>query len=409
MQTSIKTSILILCGILICRTFSFGQINGHIRNENETANRIIGASAPDFTLTKFLQVPKSAPLQLSSLRGNVIVLEFWATWCAPCRKSMADLDILAKRFKNKSVIFLAISKESQSVIETFLKSRPNTLWMGVDSAGTAHRNYHVSAFPHTVIINKKGQVTAITSTAEITEERLLNLLEDKSVYFEPIPSVEELIQKETFSADWSLQRSILKRTSAKGIIHRPENTGHSFTTVSNIVTLWKEAYQTFGVFQLAVIGGQDGEDDVYQQKYFVDIRLPQNDKQAIRDTLRNLLEREVVDVRTEMRKKSVWVLQRKNGTSPPPPSDDLNPELSWERTNFKAVRQPIFSLAKYLNTMYNVVDETGLTGEYNLSFTWDVTKKNSLEDGLASLGLEIVKAEREIKVYVIKLKPHLSN
>lgn len=232
-------------------------------------------------------------------------------------------------------------------------------------------------------------------------------IEDKPVYFEPTPSMEELIQRETAFVDWSVQRSVLKRTTTQGLNYHPQNTGNTFTTVTNIVTLWKEAYQTFGVFQLEIAGGQDDKDYIYQQKYFVDVRSPHNDKQAIRDTLRNLLEGELVDVRTEMRKKTVWVLQRKNGAPPLSTSDALNPALSWEKTKFKAVRQPIFSLVRYLNTMYNVVDETGLTGEYDLSFTWDITRKNGLGEGLASLGLEMVKAEREIKVYVLKLKADL--
>lgn len=401
--------VIISCSILISHVLASGQTNGSIRLNGNVSKKYIGTPTPDFTLTRLLQAPANTSTQFSGLKGNVIILEFWATWCAPCRKSMADLNVLAEKFADKPVRFLAISKENQQLVEKFLKSHPNKLWIGIDSDATVHQRYQVAAFPHTVVIDKNGQITAITTTDEITAERLQALTEDKPVYFEPTPSMEELIQRETALVDWSVQRSVLKRTATEGLNHRPQNTGNTFTTVTNIVTLWKEAYQTFGVFQLEIAGGQESKDYVYYQKYFVDIRSPHNDKQAIRDTLRNLLEREIVDVRTEMQKKNVWVLQRKNGTSPPSPSDALNPELSWERTKFIAVRQPIFSLARYLNTMYSVVDETGLTGEYDLSFTWDITKKNSLEDGLGSLGLEIVKAEREIKVYVLKLKADLSN
>lgn len=392
-----------ICGILVCHALTFGQTNKYTRGVGN-ADNMVGMAAPDFMLTKYAQAPQSASLQLSKLRGNVIVIEFWATWCAPCRKSMADLSVLAEKFRNKPVVFLAISKESQALVETFLQSRPTTLWVGLDSTGTAHERYHVFAFPHTVVIDKKGQIVAVTDTKEITAERLQALIEDKPVYFAPTPSIEELIQQEIAFVDKSIKRSVLKRTAVKGLLHYPQNTGHNFTTVSNIVTLWKEAYQTFGAFQIDIVGEQEDKDYLYDQAYFADIRLPQPGKLAIRDTLKTLLERDLLDVRSEMRKKNVWVLQRKNGTPPPPISDALTPELSWLKTKLIAIRQPIFSLAKYLNTMYNVVDETGLTGEYDLSFTWDITKKNGLEDGLASLGLEIVKAEREVKIYVVKLK-----
>ncbi len=305
--------------------------------------------------------------------------------------------------------FQTVSKEPQAVVEAFLQSRPTTLWVGFDSVGIAHKHYHVFAFPHTVVIDKKGQIVAVPPTKEITAERLQSLIEDKPVFFEPTPSIEELIQRETAFVDRLLQRSILKQVVVNDLLRYPQNTGLNFTTVTNIVTLWKEAYQAHGVFQLDVTGKQDDEDHLYHQPYFVDIRLSQPDKQAIRDTLKTLLERDLLDVRSEMRKKTVWVLQRKNGAPPPPTSDALIPEFSWLKTKLIAVRQPVFSLVKYLNTMYNVVDETGLTSEYDLSFTWDITKKNGLEDGLASLGLEMVKAEREVKVYVVKLKANLSN
>lgn len=404
----LKKYTVIFCSILICQYFATGQNIRRVPNSGNV-NNLVGMTAPDFILTKYLQAPKNAQLQLSRLKGNVVILEFWATWCAPCRKSMSELSTLAEKFKDKPVIFLAISKEPQAIIDAFLQSRPTTLWVGVDSTGAAHEHYHILTFPQPIVIDKKGQVVAVSSTKEITAERLQSLIEDKPVFFEPTPSIEGIIHRETALIDRSLQRSVLKQVVVNDLIRYPQNTGLNFTTVTNIVTLWKEAYQAYGTFQLDVLGEQDDKDHLYYTPYFVNIRLPQPDKQAIRDTLRNLIERDLLDVRSEMRKKSVWVLQCKNGASPPPPSDALNPELSWERTKFKAVRQPVFALAKYLNTMYNVVDETGLTGEYDLSFTWDLTKKNGLEDGLASLGLEMVKAEREIKVYVIKLKPHLSN
>jgi thiol-disulfide isomerase/thioredoxin len=402
-------SLAIFCIVIACQLTAKSQSSGVMLNK-DLGGQLIGKTAPNFTFTKLLQTLPNKPDSISALNGNIIILEFWATWCAPCRVALKHLNVLAEKFTDKPIRFLAISREKQEVIENFLKSHPSKLWIGTDSNSEAYTKYKVVAIPHIVVIDKSGKVIAITREDGITEERLQALIEDKPVYFEPIPTAEEFIKMEANSLGAKiLPYAVLKTCIAKNIILKSKNTGNNFTTVTNLISLCYEAYSLLGSFQFEISEKENNQDYIYQQKYFADIRLPQNDKQAIRDTLKTMIERDLLDIQTKMQKKNVWVLQRKNGTTPPSLSDALNPELLWERTNFKAVRQPVFSLAKYLNTMYNVIDETGLTGEYDLSFTWDITKKNSLEDGLASLGLEMVKAVREIKVYVIKLKANLLN
>jgi uncharacterized protein (TIGR03435 family) len=142
---------------------------------------------------------------------------------------------------------------------------------------------------------------------------------------------------------------------------------------------------------------------LFQSRSFVSITLPTADKKAIYDTLKTQLTN-ILDIRIEKQKKNLWVLRKKNGAVQPPLSQARQSEMRWNRTVLHAIKQPISGLVKYLSTMYHVVDETGLKGEYDLSFSWDVTAKHGLEDGLATLGLEIVKAEREIDMYIVNHK-----
>ena len=71
----------------------------------------VGDRAPEISLKKLLQAPSEAEARLEALRGKVVVLEFWATWCGPCVSSLVHLSRLAERFKDKPVSIIAISSE----------------------------------------------------------------------------------------------------------------------------------------------------------------------------------------------------------------------------------------------------------------------------------------------------------
>ncbi len=376
----------------------------------------IGMLAPNFTLTKLLQAPSNAPTTLSALRGNIVVLEFWATWCSPCRTAMKHLSVIAEKFVNKPIRFLAISGEPSEVIEKYLLSRPNKLWIGIDGNHEAGRLYRAVLIPLIIIIDKDGKLLTVTTDKEITEERLDALLAGKSVDFEPmrILTAEEIFRKESLLIDRSVLPSVIVKSHddyGGWDSITIDNDGRMLTALARPSALFLEAYH----LQWAQIEVSDKSDkeSLSQDIYFVNIILPKGDKQALRDTLKNIISRDLhIDNRIEKRKENVIVLRRIQGTSKPILSDALVPIFKYDRTIVTAVKQPIASIIKYLNTMFSVpiIDETGLKGEYDLSFSWDLLKKTGLEEGLALLGLEMVKnVEREVDICVVKRKVTSSN
>jgi thiol-disulfide isomerase/thioredoxin len=66
----------------------------------------IGDVPPPLTLSKTMQGPPTQDLSWDKLKGKVVVLEFWATWCGPCIKAMPHLNDLVEQFKNKPVVFI---------------------------------------------------------------------------------------------------------------------------------------------------------------------------------------------------------------------------------------------------------------------------------------------------------------
>jgi thiol-disulfide isomerase/thioredoxin len=111
---------------------------------------------------KGLQWIKGKPVEFA--KGSVYVVEFWATWCPPCRTSIPHLTQLQQQFKDKGVTIIGISKESADVVEPFVKKMAEKMeyTVALDSEGQAGKAYmtafNVTGIPHAFIIDKQGNL-----------------------------------------------------------------------------------------------------------------------------------------------------------------------------------------------------------------------------------------------------------
>jgi peroxiredoxin len=112
----------------------------------------IGTLAPDFTVAD-----AERAVTLSQLRGKVVVLDFWATWCGACVEEMPSLMRLQQRMKNQGVVVLAVSvDEDGSVYQQFLKNHNVDLLTVRDPSGKSNHLYGTFIFPETYIIDRHG-------------------------------------------------------------------------------------------------------------------------------------------------------------------------------------------------------------------------------------------------------------
>jgi peroxiredoxin len=114
----------------------------------------LGEQAPDFSVKS----PDGTVVKLSKLRGQVVMLDFWATWCPPCLEGLPETARLAQESIGKGVRVLPISWEPPSSIKAFLKSRTLNLKVYFDSDESALRAYRVDPIPSVVIIDRTGKV-----------------------------------------------------------------------------------------------------------------------------------------------------------------------------------------------------------------------------------------------------------
>lgn len=120
----------------------------------------VGKEAPDFALTDL----NDQPIRLSDFRGKVVFLNFWATWCKPCREEMPSMEILNKNFEKDGLVILAVSIDRVTTtkdIPPFVKGMNLTFPVLIDSWGKTDKPYKRMGVPETFIIDQQGVIREI--------------------------------------------------------------------------------------------------------------------------------------------------------------------------------------------------------------------------------------------------------
>ena len=116
------------------------------------------SAASDFTLRSI----DGVPVTLSSFRGQVVVLSFWATWCGPCKEEMPHLQAMYKELEAQGFVVLSISTDdarTASQVKPFIRSKGYTFPVLLDSSSSVVGVYNPNkTLPWTVIIDRNGQV-----------------------------------------------------------------------------------------------------------------------------------------------------------------------------------------------------------------------------------------------------------
>lgn len=129
---------------------------GSERPKDTPRSLTIGSIAPDFSLENM----QGERVSLSQLRGKVVIVNFWATWCPPCRSEMPSMEVLHQTFKDDGLVLLAINVEQggRQAVAKFLQESPYSFPILLDEQREVQNLYGVFQFPESFIIDRNGVV-----------------------------------------------------------------------------------------------------------------------------------------------------------------------------------------------------------------------------------------------------------
>ena len=163
--------------------FAFTPGKGWVETEmivfpSEGRMLLTGQRAASFTLKSL----DGQEYSLAALRGKVVVMDFWATWCPPCREEMPHLEKISKELAAREIVFVGVNDEDAGTAKSFIKKNGYEIPVLMDSKREARRRYGINAIPSLFIIDRDGVIRQhfIGSRSEATlRKAILEVVEGK--------------------------------------------------------------------------------------------------------------------------------------------------------------------------------------------------------------------------------------
>jgi len=166
-KRNLSTPLFVAIGLVLLALVAYGFLSSRGGGRPQR-----GEPVPDFSL----ELLDGSSLSLSDLQGQVVVLNFWASWCAPCRREAADLQAVWETYQNQGVTLVGITyRDAQDASLSFIDEHGITYPNGVDEMGRISDAYGVTAVPETYVIDREGRL-AWSQIGEIQAEMLARQL-----------------------------------------------------------------------------------------------------------------------------------------------------------------------------------------------------------------------------------------
>jgi cytochrome c biogenesis protein CcmG/thiol:disulfide interchange protein DsbE len=167
-KSNLSTRLSVAVGLVLLVLLSYGFLSSRGSGRPQR-----GELAPDFALTLL----DGSEVTLADLRGQVVVLNFWASWCSPCRREAPALQETWATHKDEGVAFIGVTyQDAQGASQRFIQEFGITYPNGMDEKGRISRAYGVMGVPETFVIDRDGKVVWF-QIGEVRAEELARQLE----------------------------------------------------------------------------------------------------------------------------------------------------------------------------------------------------------------------------------------
>jgi peroxiredoxin len=135
-----------------------------------------GFTAPDFTL----ELLEGGEITLSDLRGNPVIINFWATWCGPCREEMPAIEKVYRDYKDLGLVVIGLnltSQDTEQAVTAFIQEFDLTFPIALDRNASASYKYQLKGLPTTYFINSQGVIQSVVVGGPMSETLIQSRVE----------------------------------------------------------------------------------------------------------------------------------------------------------------------------------------------------------------------------------------
>lgn len=365
----------------------------------------VGSVAPPLTLREVMQAPAGIQGTWEELKGQAVVLEFWATWCGGCVDNIPHLNELAEQFDARPIKFISITDETDvALVKQFLSRHPVNGWIAFDADEITFKRYGVEGRPLTILVDTNGVIRAITNPPSVTPQVLEDLLSGKMLDF-PEVRMGKPFGFEANAPTPLLQMLIRPAASVEVSGYSPggvnEKAGRYDVYGETPLDILSDAYQI-------PVERIDAPEWCGKARYDFSVVTPQHDEAQRWPLVKQMLQAAfALKVHREMKETQVFALRTVEGLQPKLASANSSGKGGyWNHVKGEievvgASIQKVTAVAHFVLGV-EVFDETGLNGRYDFALKWDPKQPSSITVAIRDqLGLQLVPEQKKLEHLVV--------